>query len=76
MAENGFLIAAESVTKTYQAPDHSGRLVLDRIDFHLKEGEIVAILGKSGSGKSTFLRVLAGLTARLRKEKWSIAGKK
>ena len=41
-------------------PDHAGRLVLDRIDFALKEGEIVAILGKSGSGKSTFLRILAG----------------
>jgi len=62
MAENVFLIAAENVTKTYQAPDHAGRLVLDNIDFRLKEGEIVAILGKSGSGKSTFLRVLSGLT--------------
>ncbi|HEY7990085.1 MAG TPA: nitrate/sulfonate/bicarbonate ABC transporter ATP-binding protein [Stellaceae bacterium] len=59
---NGPLIAAEKISKTYQAPDHAGRLVLDRIDFGLKEGEIVAILGKSGSGKSTFLRVLAGLT--------------
>jgi len=56
------LIAADRVTKTYQTPDHSGRLVLDRIDFSLAEGEIVAILGKSGSGKSTFLRILAGLT--------------
>jgi NitT/TauT family transport system ATP-binding protein len=63
MTENGFLIAAEKISKTYQAPDHAGRLVLDHIDFALKEGEIVAILGKSGSGKSTFLRVLAGLTA-------------
>ncbi len=36
--------------------------MLDHIDFALKEGEIVAILGKSGSGKSTFLRVVAGLT--------------
>jgi NitT/TauT family transport system ATP-binding protein len=62
MTDNGFLIAADGVSKTYQAPDHAGRLVLDRIDFRLKEGEIVAILGKSGSGKSTFLRVLAGLT--------------
>jgi len=62
MADDGFLIAAERVSKTYQAPDHAGRLVLDHIDFALKEGEIVAILGKSGSGKSTFLRVLAGLT--------------
>ncbi|HEY3918587.1 MAG TPA: nitrate/sulfonate/bicarbonate ABC transporter ATP-binding protein [Stellaceae bacterium] len=56
------LIAATSICKTYQQPDHAGRLVLDHIDFTLKEGEIVAILGKSGSGKSTFLRVVAGLT--------------
>ena len=56
------LIAASGICKTYRQPDHAGRLVLDRIDFTLKEGEIVAILGKSGSGKSTFLRIVAGLT--------------
>src|SRR3984957_3399504 len=55
------LITVSSVCKTYQQHDHAGRLVLDHIDFTLKEGEIVAILGKSGSGKSTFLRVVAGL---------------
>ncbi|HUK59044.1 MAG TPA: nitrate/sulfonate/bicarbonate ABC transporter ATP-binding protein [Stellaceae bacterium] len=57
------LLAASGITKTYQTPDHSGRLVIDNIDFALAEGEIVAILGKSGSGKSTFLRILAGLTS-------------
>src|SRR5579871_1815002 len=56
------LITAAGICKTYQQPDHAGRLVLDHIDFALKEGEIVAILGKSGSGKSTFLSVVAGLT--------------
>src|ERR1700684_325995 len=56
------LIASHAVCKTYATGDSDGRLVLDHIDFVLKEGEIVAILGKSGSGKSTFLRVLAGLT--------------
>ncbi len=60
--EAGSLIAASGICKTYQTPDHSGRLVIDNIDFALAEGEIVAILGKSGSGKSTFLRILAGLT--------------
>ena len=55
------LLRAAGVCKTYRTPDHTGRLVLDRLDFALKDGEIVAILGKSGSGKSTFLRVLAGL---------------
>ena len=55
------LLRAEAVCKTYQMPDHLGRLVLDHLDFALRDGEIVAILGKSGSGKSTFLRILAGL---------------
>jgi len=56
------LVTAHQVCKTYATGDSAGRLVLDHIDFTLKEGEIVAILGKSGSGKSTFLRILAGLT--------------
>jgi NitT/TauT family transport system ATP-binding protein len=55
-------LATKEVCKTYRTADPAGRLVLDHIDFSLREGEIVAILGKSGSGKSTFLRVLAGLT--------------
>jgi NitT/TauT family transport system ATP-binding protein len=55
------LLRAGGVCKTYQMPDHHGRLVLDHLDFTLRDGEIVAILGKSGSGKSTFLRILAGL---------------
>src|SRR6266478_7806604 len=55
------LLRTEAVSKTYRTPDHHGRLVLDHLDFTLRDGEIVAILGKSGSGKSTFLRILAGL---------------
>src|SRR5438132_5935837 len=57
------LLRATGIAKTYRTPDHSGRLVLERVDFALRDGEIVAILGKSGSGKSTFLRCLAGLIA-------------
>src|SRR5438874_8551055 len=57
------LLRAVALSKTYRTPDHTGRLVLERIDFTLRDGEIVAILGKSGSGKSTFLRCLAGLIA-------------
>lgn len=34
--------------------------VLNDIDFTVKKGEIVSIVGKSGSGKSTFLHILAG----------------
>src|ERR1700733_12077900 len=55
------LLRAAALSETYRTPDHIGRLVLDHLDFTLRESEIVAILGKSGSGKSTFLRILAGL---------------
>ena len=35
--------------------------VLDQIDLAVHEGELLALLGQSGSGKSTILRCLTGL---------------
>ena len=35
--------------------------VLNNLDLDLRPGEFVALLGRSGSGKTTFLRTLAGL---------------
>ncbi|MFT4510530.1 ABC transporter ATP-binding protein [Caballeronia sp. 15711] len=37
------------------------RTVLDGVNLDIRRGEFVALLGRSGSGKSTFLRALAGL---------------
>lgn len=36
--------------------------VLDDVSVHVGRGEIVALIGRSGSGKSTVLRVLSGLS--------------
>src|SRR5215203_4547381 len=36
-------------------------MVLDDINFNVAEDEIVVLLGASGSGKTTILRIIAGL---------------
>jgi NitT/TauT family transport system ATP-binding protein len=62
MPETSPLIEIDHLYKTYPAADRGDRLVLDDVNFKLVPGEIVAVLGKSGSGKSTFLRIIAGLS--------------
>ena len=57
------IIAIEGLRKAFKKAATQELLVLDDVNFHLQEGEIVALLGKSGSGKSTLLRIIAGLAA-------------
>lgn len=60
--ENTALIEIQKLCKSFKQSDYQRLLVLDHVNFSVKEGEILAILGKSGSGKSTLLRIIAGLT--------------
>lgn len=48
--------------------DHSyeGKQVLHGVNFHVPDGEVVALLGPSGCGKSTILRAIAGLVTPTR----------
>jgi ribose transport system ATP-binding protein len=49
---------AHHVSKTFERT-----VVLDRLDFRLAPGEVHALLGHNGSGKSTFIKILAGFHA-------------
>lgn len=47
------ILEVKNLTKSF-----GGLRVLKGIDFSVKEGEIISVIGSSGSGKSTFLRCL------------------
>jgi len=55
------LLQIENLRKDYRAPDGSVHRVLDIPAFSLEAGAEVAIAGASGSGKTTFLNVIAGI---------------
>ncbi|MDE2402041.1 MAG: nitrate/sulfonate/bicarbonate ABC transporter ATP-binding protein [Burkholderiales bacterium] len=55
------IVELKSVGKSFRSAGGAVRSVLEDVDFTLGSGEIVALLGQSGSGKSTMLRIMAGL---------------
>ena len=54
------LLIIDNISKWYGDPQKP-TLILDHINLTVKEYEFITILGRSGCGKSTFLRIIAGL---------------
>lgn len=63
------LIRVKNVRKVYRMGDERV-IALDNISLEIHKGEIVCFLGTSGSGKSTFLNMVAGLEKPTRGEVW------
>src|SRR5476649_1308009 len=56
------VIRFKDVSKTFPRPDGRGDFVaVDKLSFEIAKGEIVAVLGKTGCGKSTMFNIVAGL---------------
>ena len=56
------IISLRNVGKTFE----SGTVALDGFDLEVRDGEFVSLLGSSGCGKSTALRIIAGLKRAVR----------
>jgi NitT/TauT family transport system ATP-binding protein len=56
------IISFSDVSKSFQRQDGRGDFTaVDRLSFEIGKGEIVAVLGKTGCGKSTMFNIVAGL---------------
>ena len=53
-------IVCENLVKIYKVADLEA-VALQGLDLRISKGEMMAIIGNSGSGKSTFLNILGGL---------------
>ena len=54
------IVSCDNLVRIYKT-DETEVLALQGLDISIDEGELVAIIGASGSGKSTFLNILGGL---------------
>jgi putative spermidine/putrescine transport system ATP-binding protein len=57
------VITAQSICLEQIVADYGEGIVVDHLDMLVDAGELVVLLGESGCGKSTTLRILAGLLA-------------
>ena len=55
------IIETQKLTHTYSAGTPFEHKALDAVDFYALPGEIVGIIGHTGSGKSTLIQHLNGL---------------
>lgn len=57
------LLAITSLQKSFVSPDGDRKTIVDVPEFRLRAGQQLAMRGESGSGKTTFLHLIAGILA-------------
>jgi NitT/TauT family transport system ATP-binding protein len=56
------VISLQDVSKSFSKAGATSYVAVDRLDLQVAEGQMLALLGKTGCGKSTIFNMIAGLT--------------
>ncbi len=64
------LLEVRQLRKSYRSPEGASAMVVDIAAFALEAGRQVALSGASGSGKTTFLNLIAGILRPDSREVW------
>jgi D-xylose transport system ATP-binding protein len=56
MSENGAVLSTKGISKRFGPVQ-----ALDRVDFAVRAGEVVGLVGDNGAGKSTLVKAIAGI---------------
>ncbi len=56
------VISLQDVSKSFSKAGATSYFAVDRLDLQVAEGQMLALLGKTGCGKSTIFNMIAGLT--------------
>lgn len=59
MNNTDIVLRTKGITKIFP-----GTLALDNVDFRLKRGSLHGLMGENGAGKSTFVKILAGVYSK------------
>ena len=62
------IVELRGVTKAF-----GKKVILNNVDLKVYEGEAIGVIGPSGTGKSTILRLVAGLLAPDRGEVYTVS---
>lgn len=57
------VVRAEGLTRRFTGSDGRPRVALDRVSLSVTRGQLTALVGPDGAGKTTLMRMMAGLLA-------------
>ncbi|CDM24631.1 ABC transporter multidrug efflux pump, fused ATP-binding domains [Castellaniella defragrans 65Phen] len=61
MSDSGATVLAAGLRKTFEAPGGGPLHAVDEVSLRVRPGELTALVGPDGAGKTTLMRMMAGL---------------